>query len=151
MFNKRMLPDWFFAALQTSHKCGHYELGTKKTIFMNEIKSWLDSQIPSKWPDNVKAVSFNLNDGLDVFAIEMIGADEFDAEDEDWACSECWEPEIRKIDTTITASDGWEKCLEICKEAVTQYITDNPEKFRGLQGVGVGFVDGDLHNISIPN
>lgn len=62
--------------------CSVNEMRFQTTLF-----EWLDRSLPETVPTNVKAFSFNLTNVYDQeYEIEIIGAEMFDEEDEDWAC-----------------------------------------------------------------
>lgn len=123
--------------------------------FESDFESWLNESLAQEIPSSVKAFSFNLYepafiDGVK-FGIELIGSEAFDENDPDWACEEVWEPKTRGIYTPISYSgDTWEVCLEKLKALVIKQLgTDSPsiQLLKSKQGVGIGFVDGDLEII----
>lgn len=126
--------------------------------FEKHFESWLNESLAQEIPSSVNAFSFNLYEPAFVdnvkFGIELIGAEAFDEDDPDWACEEIWEPKTRGIDIPISYSgDTWEACLEKLKTLVTKHLgTDSPfiQVLKSKQGVGIGFVDGDLEIIWKP-
>lgn len=79
------------------------------------------------------------------FGIEMVGTASFDEDDSDWACDEVWGPEVRQTPIPKQFSgDDWEECLINVKSLLQSYIKSHSgtEKFK--QGVGIGFVDGEI-------
>ena len=89
-----------------------------------------------------------------MFGIELIGAERFDLEDEDWACDEVWSPSQRQLSIPIEYSgDNWEECLERMKILTTSYLDSqsvDAEKLKSRKGVGIGFVDGNLEILLHP-
>ena len=114
---------------------------------MKEFTEWLDEHLPTALPPEVKGLSFNLNENADSFSIELVGTEEFNEEDPDWACEEIWEPAKRKIELSI--SGDWSDCLEKMKSVALDYLINGRKKeiFDTVEGVGIGFVDGDLEII----
>jgi hypothetical protein len=116
---------------------------------------WLGDCIDQGVPDDVCAFSFSLYEPANVpgvmFDIELIGAGEFDAEDPDWTCDEVWAPEPRWLPIPVEYSgEDWETCLEKLKSLVLRQLeTDTPQVqvLKASQGIGLGFVDGDLEII----
>lgn len=116
---------------------------------------WLEKSLGTEIPDEVKAFSFNLDEsafeeGYE-FGVELIGAERFDLEDEDWACDEIWEPTQRKIFIPISySSENWESCLTKMRDLVVKYLSSNKsaaQKLKSREGIGIGFVDGNLEVI----
>lgn len=123
--------------------------------FENEFEDWLEKSFEYEIPSEVKGFSFNLDEsaydeGYE-FGIEIIGAERFDLNDEDWACDEIWEPKQRKIFIPISYSgETWEKCLEKMKMLVIKTLNSDKsfvQKIKSREGIGVGFVDGNLEII----
>jgi len=123
--------------------------------FEEIFKNWLEESLKSDIPENVEAFSFNLDESAPLdgyeFGIELIGAERFDADDEDWACDEIWEPTKRRIFIPVSYSgESWEECLHTMKELAIKFLqTDSPaaKKLKSKKGVGIGFVDGNLELI----
>ena len=121
--------------------------------FRDDFEDWLDRSLAAEIPASVVAFSFNLfehSSGASRYGVELIGASEFDCTDPDWACSEVWEPENgRSLDIPLMfCDDGWEVCLSRMIDLVKSVMQENSpssEKLRSVRGVGIGFVDGELH------
>lgn len=126
--------------------------------FEQQFESWLNESLSQDIPATVKAFSFNLYEPAFVddvkFGIELIGAEAFDEGGSDWACEEVWEPTTRGIDIpTSYTSESWETCLQRLKLLVLRHLdSDSPaiQKLKSKQGIGIGFVDGDLEIIWKP-
>ncbi|MEJ2613067.1 MAG: hypothetical protein P8179_24185 [Candidatus Thiodiazotropha sp.] len=126
--------------------------------FENTFESWLSNSLSQEIPDSVRAFSFNLYEPALVddvkFGVELIGAESFNEDDSDWACDEVWEPTTRGINIPITYSgNSWETCLERLKALVIKHLSTDAAysmKMKSKQGVGVGFVDGDLEIVWKP-
>ncbi|MFJ2995635.1 hypothetical protein [Pandoraea sp. NPDC087047] len=73
----------------------------------------------------------------------------FDLTDPDWACNEVWEPIDRALRIPIIFSgDAWEECLLAIRSLLRTLLEIDDDMTRVLksrEGVGIGFVDGDLH------
>lgn len=125
--------------------------------FDHQFAEWLRSAAASLPSGYVAGICFNLYElppGTDAaFSLEMIGSREFDAHDPDWACDECWAPPVRSIRIPCTWSgSGWKNCLDRIKDKVRLSINSTEEVgqiLRETDGVGVGFVGGDLHLVWI--
>lgn len=118
-----------------------------------QMEAWLDTVLRQNMPDGVIGLNFNLYedfkpDGGKSWSMELIGADSFDEEDEDWACDEicdfgtrenpfCWK---EKEDTE------WESILDRAAQMLRKYLSEGmyAEKLKQYDGIGVGFVDGNI-------
>lgn len=117
--------------------------------YEEEFKHWIDSCFQQAIPNSVVAFSFNLFEVAETsevkFGIEMVGTASFDEDDSDWACDEVWEPEVRQTPIPKQFSgDDWEKCLINVKSLLQSYIESHSSTEKFKQGVGIGFVDGEL-------
>lgn len=117
--------------------------------YEEEFKHWIDSCFQQVIPNSVVAFSFNLFEVAETsevkFGIEMVGTASFDEDDSDWACDEVWEPEVRQTPIPKQFSgDDWEKCLINVKSLLQSYIESHSSTEKFKQGVGIGFVDGEL-------
>lgn len=129
--------------------------------FSDQFRQWLAQALADEPPAAVQAFAFNLldygiaadddADGGDegvMFGIELTGAASFDAADPDWACDEVWEPARRVLDIPLAFSGtDWESCLRAIDILLRQTLAGADRSARLLtsrQGVGLGFVDGDL-------
>jgi len=122
-----------------------------RKIFFN----WLDNGLSVDIPANVTGFSFNLvelsPDGR--FGVELIGAPGFSIEDEDWACDDVFSicPSVLEIPFSFSGQ-SWERCLDKMKTLASEYIYSNSNGanvLKAASGVGIGFVDGDLHIINV--
>jgi hypothetical protein len=122
--------------------------------FKTKLYEWANKALSKTIPDQVKAFSFNLFETPVGFGIELIGAGSFDENDEDWACDEVFEPTQRQLDIPIAYSGkNWEQCLKKMKTLVLQYLNSNEPGaviLNKAQGVGIGFVDGNLELLKKP-
>lgn len=113
---------------------------------------WLDSLLENNdMPENTRAYNFNLYEeaeGECVYGVQIIASDDFDPEDEDWACCEVWSSEEDIF--CVSASDEEDKSWQAFQKFITEVICDYLEngKHRDIlldsQGIGVGFVDGEI-------
>jgi len=110
------------------------------------FNDWAD-RILSEQPLEVAAYNFNLYEHDRSFAIQLIGATHFDSDDPSWACDEAFSSgeDLFEIPHEIAGSD-WHDGLATAKQLITYYVSVGAqrEKLRVAQGIGVGFVDGDI-------
>ena len=121
----------------------------------SSFKEWLDNLLENNdMPENTKAFNFNLYDEAgDVFSVQLIASDRFDPDDDEWACCEVWSSEEDVF--FVDASDENDKSPEAFEKFITDMISDYIRTGTygdviGIFPVGIGFVDGDLNIIFIP-
>ena len=113
-----------------------------------KISTWLDSVFDRSIPEGVVSVCFNLyEDGDDSWSLEVVGCSSFDSEDPDWACDEVTDFETREEPFTWTEETNWEKVLSDVTKLLYQYTQEGKASgyLNSLDGVAVGFTDGDLN------
>lgn len=116
-------------------------------LYYEDFSKWLDSNL-EQLPSDIVAVNFNLYEGSNqTYDIQLIGTDTFDQEDEDWACEEIFTTgeDIFLIPRTDDIED-WEDGLDFITKMVRKYLEDGKydNMLKGLQAVGIGFVDGKI-------
>jgi len=109
------------------------------------MRHWLDKVLKKGLPEQAAGVLFNLyEDGEDWWSLELVVTGRFDPEDPDWGCDELSATRENPYKWVQRAS--WEKVLQETKEMLREYLRTG--KYAGTlkacQGVGVGFVDGDI-------
>lgn len=122
--------------------------------FEAAVYRWINESLSGGSPAHVKAFSFNLYETDVGFGIELIGASEFSPDNADWACEEVFEPKQRRINIPLSFSgESWQQCLEKMKSIISSYLQTGESGAKVLnqaQGVGIGFVDGDLEILKMP-
>lgn len=112
-----------------------------------EFLEWIDGLSLDNMPEGIIAYNFNLYDSEETYDIQLIGSDEFDEEDPDWACSEAYSSEenVCYIENTGELKN-WEKAQKIFAEYVRKYLESGKysETLKAAKAVGIGFVDGDI-------
>ena len=114
----------------------------------DKISTWLDDVFSRNTPDGVVSVCFNLyEDGDNTWSLEVVGCSSFDSEDPDWACDEVTDFETRDEPFTWTEDAIWEKVLSDVTKILYQYLQEGKASayLNSLDGVAVGFADGDLN------
>ena len=112
-----------------------------------KIEEWLDSILNQEIPEAVVAFCFNLyEDGDNQWSMELVGTEEFDAEDEDWACEEVTDFGSREDNMVWNSSKEWEEIFEQMSIELKRYLENGQyaDKLKSKEGVGIGFVDGDI-------
>ena len=108
---------------------------------------WLDHILQDQpLPGETVAANFNLYEESEdnTYAVQLIGAGEFDPEDEDWACEEVYSSEDNLF--VFTDEKGWKHVLKAGVSLVNAYLAEGAyaQTLKALTAVAVGFVDGNL-------
>ena len=115
-----------------------------------DFSSWLDSQLNVEIPAEV--VAFNINVYEAPFTIEIVGSNDFDADDEDWACNGDWIPSARSIEVSNHLfGNSWEVAEQNIVDMARSYLKSNyvnASKLKRAKAFAVGFVDGSLNLIN---
>lgn len=113
---------------------------------MNLFAEWLDRalSIASRFP--VVAYNFNLYEGSMTWDMELVGSSRFDSADLDWPCDAIYTyPQFCRF-SRWDVGDERGQALAFAIEMVSTYLRSGAKKeiLRSSEGVGIGFVDGDL-------
>lgn len=117
----------------------------------DEVSEWLDEVLKdiseTGMPNEVVAFGFNLYDDGDFnWSMELIGASEFDMDDEDWLCNEVTDFDTRDDPFHWSKKAEWEEILNDITDILKEYLKSGKHAnvLKAKSGIGVGFVDGDL-------
>ncbi len=113
-----------------------------------DFENWIDVILSIEPACEIAAYNFNLFEGTEAYAIELIGASEYDPEDSDWACDDVLGADAPRFQLpNDLASSDWEAALVLVKTMLGTYLNSDrsgAKKLRRSVAVTVGFVDGDL-------
>ena len=115
---------------------------------MKNVSNWINDTLKDKViTSDIVAFCFNLYEESDgSWAMELVGTQRFDLEDEDWACDEVTDFCSREDQYNWEMECEWEEALEYMVNELKQYLSNG--KYAALlkskTGVGVGFVDGNI-------
>ena len=118
----------------------------------NKVSEWIDGILSDGVPDEAVAFCFNLYENEDYYwSMELIGAGRFDPDDQDWACDEVTDFNSRESLFTFQAECEWDEALQTMIDILKKYLNDGKyaDLLKSREGVGVGFVDGDIEIIYI--
>ena len=112
------------------------------------VSKWLDKILSQELPKGIIAFNFNIYEGSNgTYDVQLTGSDEFDENDEDWACSDYYTSgeDICYIKRTKEI-EQWEQGLSFITKLVEQYLIEgrNADILRSACAIGIGFVDGDI-------
>lgn len=112
---------------------------------IKDFNKWIDIVLEKDLPPETVAVAFNLyEDGDNNWSVELVGTSIFDANDEDWVCDEVFDTRDNPFEWNQDTS--WEEVLEEVTDILKKYLEEgkHADKLKMYQGVGVGFVDGNV-------
>ncbi len=115
-------------------------------ILYSDFEKWLDSIFTSKLDSTIIALNFNIYETPNSYDIELIGSDEFDEEDEDWACNTVFSSNTM-FEIENNTFSNWESALEFISGLIKEYLNNgnNSNYIKSFKGIGVGFIDGDIY------
>ena len=111
----------------------------------NEVANWLNNVLNQDIPEEV--VAFNLyEDGNNAWSMELVGTERFDVDDEDWPCDEVTDFGTREDLLAWNKDSEWDVVLEGMSTVLRQYLEngDYAHILKSKEGIGIGFVDGDV-------
>lgn len=113
--------------------------------FETWVKNIIDTEKPS---DNIRGYYFGLFESAQPrYTLYLIGSEEFDKDDEDWACNDDFEPQNKYLPLPQYNDLGWEDVLNHVVEKVRNFMQSGlyaTSFFTKAQGIGVGFDDGNI-------
>ncbi|EGK8183289.1 hypothetical protein IO457_001756 [Campylobacter coli] len=111
------------------------------------IKEWiLEINRQEALPKGIVALNFGL---FEPYGIELIGAENYDENDDDWACEEDFVPKLRICPALEIPSDlEWESVLELMIDILKELVMELKHiKLLQVPHISTGFCDGDLEII----
>ena len=113
---------------------------------------WIDEALSDSLPQGTAAFHFNLYEGTESVHVQLTGTDSFEPgevpERDYWPGSETFTTGERIFEIPfVVAGADWEEWLATCISLLRSYIATGrrSDVLRSSLGVGVGFVDGDMH------
>ena len=112
--------------------------------------TWVDEALSAQLPPSIQAFNFNLYEGhkRKEWHVQIGGAKSFSVEDDDWACDEVFTTgENIFVVKSKDAGKEWEEALKCFLALAKAYLEEGQHAalLKSKRGVGMGFVDGDLH------
>ena len=124
---------------------GIFNFFSSPDLTYKEFEKWVDSSLTTELPKDIVAFCFNLyDDGNELWSMELVGTSSFDKDNSDWACDEVFD--TRNNPLKWKSNGSWKKVLSSVKSHLEIYLKNGKHAtlMRSQQGVGLGFVDGDL-------
>ena len=120
----------------------------KNDSIKREFFSWLDSVLTEPIPKSAVAFHFNLYEGTDSIHVQLMGTGSFEGGSDYWPGSETFSTGENIFEVPFQfAGSEWPQWLESIKRLVSAYLVSGAQSstLRSSLGVGIGFVDGDMH------
>ena len=115
---------------------------------MQNVADWIDNILKDTVISaDIVAFCFNLYEESDgSWAMELVGTERFDLEDEDWACNEATDFGSRENLYNWKMECEWDEALDYMVNELKQYLSSGKyaELLKSKTGVGIGFVDGNI-------
>ena len=115
---------------------------------MKNVADWIDNVLHNNAvTTDIVAFCFNLYEESDSsWSMELVGTERFDLEDEDWACNEVTDFGSRENLYNWKMECEWDEALAYMVNELKQYLSSGKyaELLKSKEGVGVGFVDGNI-------
>ena len=117
------------------------------TPLYDDFEKWTNDALKDGVPQDVVALNFNLyEDGDDRWSVDVVGTLSFDKDCDDWACDETTDFNTREPPFAWQESSDYETIATEIVAFVRKYLDSGryADKLKALDGIGAGFVDGDL-------
>lgn len=99
----------------------------------NIFNDWLDEILKTEKPNaDIQAYYFGILETEDGYETYLVGSEEFDEEDEDWACNTDFEPKNKYLTIGQNGVD-WELILADVKKNIENYIQSQTLKIAFLK------------------
>ncbi len=113
-----------------------------------DIEKWIDNVDLGNIPEEVKGICFNLYEDKigSVWSMEIVGTERFDVDDEDWRCDEVTTFDTRDNPYEFERESVWQDILNEFVSVLKEYLEKGKyaDILKSVEGVGIGFVDGDI-------
>lgn len=114
------------------------------------IKNWLQDIIQTEKPStSIVAYNFGIFETERGYTLYLIGSEEFDDDDSDWATNEDFTPKEKYLNLLQEEFRGleWKQALDKVEKQIRDFLNSEENKGSFLakaQAVTTGFDDGDL-------
>jgi hypothetical protein len=133
-------------------------MSKSRALVTAELFAWIDHALSKDLPRQTVSFHFNLYEGHDSVHIQLMGTDRFEPgevpEHDYWPGLETFSTgeQVFEIPFSVAGSD-WKQWFATCKDMLCAYIAEGDRSgvLHASQGVGAGFVDGDMHVLWRPH
>ncbi len=117
----------------------------------DSFKTWLDETwATSDIPEDAIALNFNIyEDGDNLWSVELVACNTFTPGDNDWAADEVFA--ARENPFEWEEETAWQEIQDKVLDWIKDYLTEEKyaEEMKAYDGIGAGFVDGDVEILHI--
>lgn len=117
----------------------------------NEIENWIkEINRTETIPGNITALNFGLFESENNYILYLIGAQNYDEADDDWATEVDYEPKDKYLKLSNSKDKDWNEILNDVINVINEVL--NSEGFQNsiigkVKNITIGFDDGDLAKI----
>lgn len=118
--------------------------------FENILKDWIKEISDEETVlENIQALNFGMFESENRYAVYLIGSNEYDTEDDDWACNEDFVPNNKYLEFNQEeiCNLDWEDFQELMVESSKNIISSkdiSEYKILNIDNITTGFDDGEL-------
>jgi hypothetical protein len=109
---------------------------------------WVNAVLSGPIPPHTVAFNFNLYEVTDGAHMQLVGCSEFSEESNEWPFAETFSSGENVFELTSPSVDrSWQVSLAAAQRMIADYLKtgEKTSLLSSSKGVGVGFVDGDVH------
>ena len=107
-----------------------------------DIETWI---LQNEDRPNVKAINIGLMQTQKGYSAYLIGSNEYDPENDDWACNEDYVPTDKYLELPLSKSLDWDVLQErVVKIIINLIQSKNDSILNYVENVTVGFDNGEL-------
>ena len=119
----------------------------------SKFKDWVEEISANETiSSNITAFNFGIFETENGYSLYLIGSENYDENDDDWATEVDFEPSHKyfEIDPLITKGKSWEQVLKLSNDVVSRYVKSDSFKssiLKNAKAITIGFDEGDLIRI----
>ena len=110
-----------------------------------KFEDWLNSVCEEEKDFPGEAINFNIYENEDsCWSVQLITADDYDEEDDDWCCEEAFSTEDNQF--IWKQECNWEEIQDLVVDMIERYLQQGRYRdfLKKYVAITAGFVDGDL-------
>lgn len=121
--------------------------------YRNEFKKWIQEISDNESPNSsIIAFWFGLFETTNGYTLYLTGSNEYDKNDDDWACNNHFEPSNKyfPLPKEYVTNKNWQNILTDSIEIVNEYLESTDFENSILKeavAVAIGFDNGDLYRL----
>ncbi len=120
----------------------------QKALTKTQLFAWLDQVLSRDIPSHTFGFHFNLYEDLESVHVQLVGTGSFVVEPTYWPGEETFTTgeDVFVVPFSV-AGATWQEWLKSIQTLLSEYLERGEQAtvLRRFQGVGLGFVDGDMH------